>query len=75
MSYLVFGGPDGSNSSVFKYMTRSNNVAIRSNASTIRSSRSATFSTAFGSSISRILSSGPAKNNLSLYGALAGGNQ
>lgn len=71
----VFGGPGGSSSRVFKYTRRSKDVAIRSNANTILSSRSATFSTGFGSSMGRILSPGPEKNNLSGYVALAGGNQ
>lgn len=54
---------------------RSAAAAILSNANTIRSSRSATFSTRFGSFMAGILSPGPEKNNLSLYGALAGGKQ
>ena len=70
----VFGGPGGF-SRVFMYTRCSNEAAMDSNANTILSSRSATFSTGFGSSMSRILSPGPGKNNLSLYAALAGGKQ
>ena len=58
---------------IAKFRSMSSRSAIFSNANTILSSRSATFSTGFGSFMSRILSPGPGKNNLSLYVALAGG--
>lgn len=48
--------------------------AIRSNACTILSSRSATFLIGFGWSMGRILTLGTSKNNSPFYVCLAGGN-
>lgn len=65
---------DGELSTSYSYDIFSRALAIRSNACTILSSRSATFLIGFGSSMSRILTLGTSKNNSPFYVCLAGGN-